>query len=112
MAWSWSHTQEAYANAEANLYALPPETLREIAAEWCASSSSDDDADHEGFSPARYAHAYRTNGGIPADELAERIWDQASEQATCDNGGFQAWTCPYGCGPHTVSFSSSSDNDE
>lgn len=29
MAWSWSHTQQAYANAEANLRAMPKEKLAE-----------------------------------------------------------------------------------
>lgn len=112
MAWNWSHTEEAYANAERNLHALPIETLREIEAEWCAHSPScyDDatpspsDADDEGFSPARYALAHRFNANMDAETLAERIWHNASEAAVCDNGGFNAWACPYGCGPHTVSF--------
>jgi len=37
--------------------------------------------------------------------LADFIWEQASEYATCDNGGFNAWMCPSGCGCHCVSFS-------
>ena len=36
MAWSWSHTQEAYDAAKANCYALDHETLTVIWAEWRA----------------------------------------------------------------------------
>src|SRR4051812_37268930 len=44
MAWSWSHTADAYADAQANCEALPRDTLLEIAAEWEAHDRSPDDS--------------------------------------------------------------------
>ena len=37
MAWSWSHSQEAYENARENLSTLDRETLEIIFAEWRAA---------------------------------------------------------------------------
>ena len=37
MAWSWSHSQEAYENARENLSELDKETLEIIFAEWRAA---------------------------------------------------------------------------
>ena len=105
MAWSWSHTAEAYADAEANLRALPLETLREIRAEWDASDFTADAVSYDDrFRPDRYPAALKATAGIPADALADEIWNRAADFATCDSGGFNAWLCPYGCGPHTVPF--------
>lgn len=97
MAWSWSHTPEAYANLEE----LPLETLRVIEAEWYAAKSN---YTTTRFSEWHYVRELNrlTRGDIPAYILAESIWVSASEQATCDNDGYNAWMCPFGC--HTVSF--------
>ena len=111
MAWSWSHTEQAYADAYDNLGELPVETLREIWAEWLATDTgfSHPDADYSGFSPSLYEQALATGHKEWEDPeashvLPDLIWEQASEQATCDNGGFNAWMCPHGCGPHCVTF--------
>lgn len=103
MAWSWSHTNEAYANAQANLEELPLETLRVIEAEWRARRTDEFGWNSE-FSVAKYnkAMAAIKRENYSAQILAESIWEKASEQATCDNGGYNAWMCPFGC--HTVSF--------
>ena len=107
MTWSWSHTDEAYADACENLGALSVETLREIWAEWLSTDTQYDhpDSDHSGFSLALYVKALAGIQDLSADVLADSIWEQASEQATCDNGGHNAWMCPHGCGPHCVPFS-------
>lgn len=108
MAWSWSHTEQAYASARANLGELPVQTLREIWAEWLSTDTGYDhpDSDHSGFSPALYDDSLARIKDLPADVLADSIWEQASEQqATCDDGGYNAWMCPHGCGPHCVLFS-------
>jgi len=104
MAWSWSHTSEAYDNASANLLALDHATLVEIVTEWDAYRPDAEDADSEGFSIEAHtaAHAADAYRDMCSDSIADLIWDRMSEQATCDNGGFNAWACPYGC--HTVSF--------
>jgi len=41
MAWSWSHSQQAYADAEENLRNLPKETLEIIFAEWRAAQGNE-----------------------------------------------------------------------
>lgn len=99
MAWSWSHTAEAYRNAEANLYEIDTETLQEIYAEWCAHRADAADSD---FSEEHYTAALDEARKLDNETLAVFIWERASEQATCDNGGWNAWLYPYGC--HTVSF--------
>ena len=104
MAWSWSHTQEAYATAEKNVYSLTVDELITILAEWEASEDGDDESfDEEVYEneKGRLWSEYETLGG--KDRLSDAVWIRASTQATCDNGGHNAWTCPYGC--HTVSFS-------
>jgi hypothetical protein len=106
MAWSWSHTQEAYRDAERNLIELDDSTAAMIFAEWKAKDSRDEYAG--GFNTIKYI-----KGMMKAVNLIRRgfregvdrfIWEAASEKATCDNGGFNAWLCPYGCGSHTVPF--------
>jgi hypothetical protein len=112
MAWSWSHTQQAYANAEANLRTLPKETLEIIFAEWRAAQGKHGVIDPvcPNFSERKYDRALKHAKTLPDDVLADFIWERASEFATCDNGGFEAWMCPHGCGPHCVSFSPPEDD--
>lgn len=101
MAWSWSHTPQAVAAARANCFALDHEELAVIAAEWKAYRG---ETGVESFDADTY-HGYL--GSVvknPTDVIAREVWDQAVEQSTCDNGGFNAWLCPYGCGPHCVPF--------
>lgn len=107
MAWSWSHTQQAYADARENLSELGRETLEIIFAEWRAAQGKNGVIDpvSPGFSERKYERALKHAKTLPDDVLADFIWEKASEQATCDNGGFEAWMCPHGCGQHCVSFS-------
>ena len=104
MSWSWSHTNEAYGAAYDNLHAMPVETLREVYAEWLAW-------DGDTFAPQIDVDKFDRELTLvqcdDAETLANVIWDKMSSEETgrtCDNGGFNAWTCPFGCGCHTVSF--------
>jgi hypothetical protein len=94
MAGEWSHTREAYENARRNLEALGDSTLGEVYREWKAFEKAGNDVTVDAFD-------------VPTpddrDTLLDYIWQCCEEQATCDNGGFTAWICPFGC--HTVSFS-------
>jgi hypothetical protein len=101
MAWEWSHTSEAYSNAYDNLHNSPQAWLAIAFAEWKAKEIEDADDDREPFG-AEYELALQAAAATSDDVLADYIWDKASEQRTCDNGGFNAWVCPYGC--HQVSF--------
>ena len=107
MAWSWSHTQQAYADARENLSNLERETLEVIFGEWRAAQGKHGliDPVSAAFSQRKYERALKHSKTLAHDTLVEFIWEQASEFATCDNGGFEAWMCPFGCGPHCVSFS-------
>lgn len=94
MAWEWSHTPEAYENARNNLESLPFHEVCVIAAEWDANEV-------DGFNYELYVKKFKEHeerGQIYINDL----WDKIESQRTCDNGGFNAWVCPYGC--HTVSF--------
>lgn len=106
MAWSWSHTGQAYADAQENLSDLDRETLEIIFAEWRSAQGKHGVIDPVSprFSERKYERALKHAKSLEHDTLVEFIWEKASEFATCDNGGFEAWTCPYGCGPHCVSF--------
>ena len=98
MAWSWSHSQEAYCNARDNVLDLPRDVLEVIYGEQHAG----DTHDSEQFSQWHYARALSKARKLTADILAESVAERMEELATCSNGGHRAWVCPYGC--HTVSF--------
>lgn len=100
MAWSWSHTAEAYDNARQNIENKDREWLEVCWAEWRAAEPKEY-SEHE-FNEKKYAKALVKAKKLPGDVLASDIWDKASEFATCDNGGFNAYCCPWGC--HTVPF--------
>ena len=102
MAWSWSHTREAYRNAEDNLRNLGADELKVIETEWSAST----EGEYGGFDLdiEKYDKLLPLAGGDP-----DAIWKRASELATCDNGGSNAWVCPFGC--HTVPFDAPDDEE-
>ena len=104
MAWLWSHTAEGISSAYRNVRKLDREDLTVIFAEWKAYDI-EQDPDNEicPYSESReYDNALLLAGTLTSDILADYIWERMEEYATCDNGGFNAWCCPYGC--HTVSF--------
>lgn len=94
MAWEWSHSQEAYDTALENLYYKPKWWLNEAYAEWKTENMEECKGQY---------NVYLKDAETKAkEELVEYIWEKASEQRTCENGGFQPWMCPYGC--HTVDW--------
>ena len=111
MVWEWSHTSEAYVNARAQLDAQSDEWLRVVWSEWQAYTTREDDPD--AFDTERYESALVEAADIPTDILADTIWDRMSEAANCTNGGWSAWSCPFGCGCHLVPFDPpDADEDE
>lgn len=104
MAWGWSHNPEAYRAAEFNLRSLPLEDLAVIFAEWRAAQSRGGRiVDTDDFCERKYRRALAWGMRQDPSILADFVWSQSEEMATCDNGGFNCWVCPSGC--HTVSFS-------
>ena len=102
MTWEWSHTNEAYDNVRAQIYARPTEWLRECWAEIKARTVADDGCDEDGFNNLRYDNALVEAATLPDDTLADDIERFASEQRRCTNGGWRAHCCPWGC--HDVPF--------
>lgn len=127
MAWSWSHTQEAYDNARRNLAELPREVLEEIYAEWQACNKENEyrkriweldvefgkvswdapEFSSEAWCQDNYHIAIDAAKDMSAAVLVDAIWDWAEAHAVCDNGGFNAWMSPTGC--HVVSFDHTAD---
>ena len=115
MAWEWSHTNEAYRDARSNLDDLPRDTVAVIWAEWRAW---DGNTFHAGLDLKKYKRELRRAWSLlyrmdhRIDDMREYIWDKAASEETgrtCDNGGFNAWLCPFGCGCHTVPFDRESE---
>lgn len=106
MAWQWSHSAEAYENARQNLESMERETLEVIFAEWKATQGKCGIIGpySEDFSERNYNLALKLAETLPGDVLIDFIWEKAVELATCENGGADAWMCPYGCGSHFVPF--------
>lgn len=98
MAWEWSHTQEAYQNAFDNLESLESSVLNEIMAEIETWKHVRPDFDIKYYDD-RLAHIKDT---YTSELKLSSIWEFMEHYRTCDNGGFNAWCCPYGC--HTVPF--------
>lgn len=108
MAWSWSHTQKAYIDAELNCRELPDDTLAVIWAEWRVSRNALNGWESTEFDSKRYPRELRRayswlRRGL-RDRIVEEVWGWSSELRTCDNGGWNAWLCPFGCGCHCVPF--------
>ena len=102
MAWSWSHTAEAIDNLEGNLWCLPDDTIRVIFAEWAAASNTDENSTHAEFDEELYALALEGSRSADMHSLRVKVWAEVEALRTCDNGGFEAWVCPFGC--HTLPF--------
>jgi len=115
MAWSWSHTNEAYAAARVQLGRLKKGELNVIFAEWKWHFYKQriEVLENKAFAEDRildlpykweavYDHWLKRTRKIPHDILVDQIWDWMEDLATCDNGGFNAWCCPHGC--HEVPF--------
>jgi hypothetical protein len=99
MAWEWSHSQEAYDKAYADLHKMGVCKLAVIYAEWHM------ELNEEAWVEARYVEARREARRLMRhgkDIVADMIWEWACEARTCDNGGHHLWMCPHGCGCHCV----------
>jgi hypothetical protein len=115
MAWHWSHTADAYDNARENLERLPRVVLLTIVREWAYRERERANRlrfpGGQQIGPSGRVRGFRLpNGlrGLPNETLVGLIWQYAEDNRTCDNGGYNAWMCPYGC--HTVPFDSPSED--
>jgi hypothetical protein len=114
MAWSWSHTNEAYEAVRLNIERQDREWLEVVWAEWIAAIPDPrfGIGFHAELDTKKYHKALVRAKRKSNDELAAFIWERTRDFATCENGGFEAWCCPFGCGCHMVSFDTPSDVEE
>jgi len=104
MAWSWSHTTTAYENALDNVQKLSDEKLSECYGEFMARIPNygiEDDLDEDKYS-IYYDEAIDKINFNQRFLIEDRVIDFMNDLALCDDGGYRAWCCPFGC--HTVSF--------
>lgn len=106
MAWEWSYSQEGLDNIRDNIMDMDIDRAIEALAECKAQGSREDfeggfDSDTFEVESKRLASELKRNGAYFADIIKEELASQSAKIATCDNGGFQVWICPFGC--HTVS---------
>jgi hypothetical protein len=113
MSWSWSHTDEAYNNACANMANLPRKERNIIAAEWIAAIPHPKHGIHfhAEFNEKKYDKALKRVSLWDGSQINVYIWNKMRAYATCTNGGFEAYCCPFGCGPHLVSFGDKSPQE-
>lgn len=108
MAWEWSHTPEAYENARLNTQDLPQGELAVIVAEIKAKRWDDENEEEDlSFNNGKYEEFLAEAKELTQDVLADAVWAFAEEYRTCDNGGFNAYLCPYQC--HSVPFDRKED---
>jgi hypothetical protein len=85
--------------------ALDRETRNVIAAEWLASRENEYGwYDMDASDLPKYEAEQARVAQWDDEAINELIWDKMAEKATCENGGHEAWCCPFGCGPHLVPF--------
>jgi hypothetical protein len=60
----------------------------------------------------KYEAALEQAKTLPDETLADFIWEKTEQLAECENGGHDAFCCPFHCGCHTVSFSREEDEDD
>jgi hypothetical protein len=103
MAWEWSHTEEAYENVRENIKNVGGDTKMVVYAEWQAwhVNHSDEELDDTSWCGDCYNNVINNPENLPSD-IDQVIYDKARNYTTCDEGGFMAWICPYGC--HVVPF--------
>jgi hypothetical protein len=100
MTWEWSHTTAAYVALRTNIHSQPRAWLEVVCAEWLGQ----DKENPEDLRSVAYAQALRKARTIDDETLADFIYDRAEELSNCTNGGWEAWCCPFGCGPHLLPF--------
>jgi len=105
MAWSWSYSDEGLSAIMAGIENLPLDDLITCYAEFEAyrlRNRSNVKFDFNRTAYRRGLHQARLIADTGEDILVSAIQSRAEELATSDNGGWNAYVCPYGC--HTVNL--------
>jgi hypothetical protein len=121
MTWEWSHTQARYDYVRDSISNLAIDKLKVIWAEImtykeCLENHNAElraEGEEEILHPINKGSYFdndiydkHLNSNVlsdkSSDDIAEEIWRFAAWQSECDNGGFNAYICPYKC--HTLPF--------
>jgi hypothetical protein len=108
MTWEWSHSSEAYNSAYENLHQCDREFLEVCFAEIKAARYRGNG--HWELNLQRYAEYLPFAKTLANETLADAIWEFARKLRECDNGGYNAYVCPFHC--HEVSFSEVKPSEE
>ena len=104
MVWTWSHTQEAYWNVRVNISYIPRVELEVMWAEWKAYQWEKENEGECAFTEGIYDTQLKIAKTLIVEGLVSDIQDKVSKLGECEEGGFQAYGCPYYCYTHRVSF--------
>ena len=103
--WEFSHSEEAYADLEENIYSQDRKWLETVYAEIQAIENGE-------LNQKKYKLELKTASNLSNDALAEAIFEWTMQDRTCDNGGFNAYCCPFRCECHMVSMSLPEEKEE
>lgn len=122
MAWEWSHTEAGYNYVRLSIRDLAIDNLKVVWAEIktfqeCFQKHNDElraEGEEGVLYPANNGSYFRDDIyekhlnseallNKSSEDIAEEIWEFAAWQRECDEGGFNAYICPFQC--HTLPFS-------
>ena len=101
MVWQWSHTADGIDDVRTRLELQSRRWLVTVYAEWHARICHEDEEDE--FCDRKYRAARKQARQLDDVALIDAVWDSMCELQSCENGGHEAWACPFGC--HLLSFS-------
>lgn len=93
--WEFSHSPEAYDILRENIDKQNREWLETTWAEIQARSSREEHVG--GFNEQQFGESLAQAKKFADDVLSNAIFDFAMEQRLCDNGGHNAYCCPFFC---------------
>lgn len=109
MAWSWSYSSDGI---EAIRDAINRQDRDWLEICWAENTAAQpvvgeetgevDPCSKPDLDLTEYNRALAVARTLPVDVLCDAIFDFACNIATCNNGAFEAWCCPWGC--HTVAL--------
>lgn len=113
MAWEWGFSVEGIEAIRENIRNQDREWLETVFAEWeTIPKNQNDGFSTQDFNEKKYSKALQKAKKLPDDVLADYIYERAETQSLAENGGHNAYCCPYGCTCHTVSLNLELTNAE
>lgn len=102
--WEFSHSVEAYENLYCNIHHQDREWLETVYAEIKAAEDGE-------LNQERYLEECEEASKLSSEALAEFIYEWTMQDRTCDNGGHNAYCCPFRCMTHMISMNLEEEED-